>query len=332
MPATLLLVDDDDFVRVSLEYLLKDHGYRVFSAAGGVEALELLEREPVDLMLTDLRMPEIDGLQLLRQVKARSPNLIVILLTGHSSLDSAIQAMRHGASDYLLKPCREEELVQRVEAALTRREMSSHLSRLEADMPAIRALVKTIEARDPYTRGHSDRVAHYVAQLARELGLPTEEVQTLWLAGLLHDVGKIGVRDAILYKPGPLTDEEYLRVQEHPLLAAQILEPISSLRKVVPFVLYHHERYEGKGYPEGLAGQAIPLGARILAVVDGFEAMTSDRAYRSAFTREYALETLELGSGTQWDPLIATTWVRLVREGRLVPPPSNGNDLTRPVE
>ena len=225
----VLVVDDDDFVRLSLQHLLEAHGYRVFSAVGGKEALELLEREAIDLVLTDLRMPGMDGLELLARVKGRWPHIAVILLTGYSSLNSAIQALRHGADDYLLKPCGEQEMIERLRAALERREISSRLFQIEENLPAIAALVNAIEARDPYTRGHSERVAHYAVLLGQEVGLSAEEIQTLWLAGLLHDIGKIGVRDAILFKPGPLGEEEYHRVQEHPLKAAQILAPIPNL-------------------------------------------------------------------------------------------------------
>ncbi len=321
--ATVLVVDDDGFVRASLEQLLQVHGYEVITASGGQEALEQIEREAPDLVLTDLRMPGVDGLEVLRRAKGRFPHMAVILLTGYSTLDSAIQAMRHGADDYLLKPCREKELIERIQAALTRQEVFYRLSQVEENLPAIAALVNATEARDLYTRGHSERVAHYATLLAREVGISPEEIRTLWLAGLLHDIGKIGVRDAILYKPGPLNEEEYRRVQDHPVLAAQILSPIAGLRKVVPLVLHHHERYDGSGYPDGLAGEEIPLGARILAVVDGFEAMTSKRAYRPAFSPEEALERLEQNGGTQYDPELVRVWVRLVREGRLPPPPES---------
>ncbi len=320
---TVLVIDDDQFVQTGLEQLLRAHGYKVITAADGQEALERIEREAPDLVLTDLRMPGMDGLEVLRRVKVRFPHMAVILLTGYSTLESAIQAIRHGADDYLLKPCREKELLERIQAAITRREIFFRLSRVEENLPAIAALVNATEARDPYTRGHSERAAHYAALLAREVGIPQEEIRVLWLAGLLHDIGKIGVRDAILYKPGPLDAEEYRRVQEHPVLAAQILRPIPGLRKVVPIVLYHHEQYDGSGYPDGLVGEEIPLGARILAVADGFEAMTSARAYRPAFTLEEALERLEQNSGTQYDPYLVQVWIRLVREGRLLPPPES---------
>ncbi len=320
---TILVVEDDQFVQTSLEHLLRSHGYEVITAANGQEALERIDREAPDLVLTDLRMPRMDGLELLRWAKVRFPHTAVILLTGYSTLESAIQAIRHGADDYLLKPCREKELLERIQAALTRQEVFYRLSQIEENLPAIAALVNATEARDPYTRGHSERVAHYATLLAREVGMPQEEIRTLWLAGLLHDIGKIGVRDAVLYKPGPLNEEEYRRVQNHPILAAQILSPIPGLRKVVPIVLHHHEWYNGNGYPDGLAGEGIPPGARLLAVVDGFEAMTSVRAYRPAFTPEEALERLEQSSGTQYDPCLVQAWVRLVREGRLSPPPGS---------
>jgi putative two-component system response regulator len=262
----LLIVDDDDLVRMSLQLLLQARGYDVVTAAGGAEALHVLKRKPVDLVLTDLCMPGMDGLQLLEQVKSSFPEVAVILLTTFSSLDTAIRAMRYGASDYLLKPCRREHLLERVEAALVRRELILRLSHWRRELSAITALVKTVEARDPYTRGHSERVAHFTALLAQDMGLPLEKVRELWLAGLLHDIGKVGVRDAVLYKPGPLTAEEYTSVQRHPVLAAEILTPIAGLREVVPTVLHHHERYEGGGYPDGIKGESIPLGARLLAI------------------------------------------------------------------
>ncbi len=327
----ILLVDDDPLIRRALELRLVGAGYQVLTAGNGREALARLEQEPVDLVLSDIRMPDMDGLELLRWVKMAYPGVGVILLTAYSSLDSAIQALRHGADDYLLKPCAGEELLEQIQAVIARHDISDRLSGVEEDLPAIASLVRAVEARDPYTRGHSERVAHYAALLGGELGLSMDEIERLWLAGLLHDIGKIGVPDAILHKPGPLTEEEYRRVKQHCQVAVQILSPISGLRHVIPFVLSHHERVDGKGYPNGLAGEAIPLSARILAVADGFEAMTSHRAYRQAYSTERALEILEEGAGTQWDADLVARWVALVREGRLTQPESLANSAQASV-
>ena len=317
--AKVLVVEDSASVRLSLEFMLKAHNYTILTAADGVAALALLEKEAVDLVLTDLCMPGMDGLQLLHEIHLRFPTLPVVLLTGYGSLDTAIEALRERATDYLLKPCTEERLLECIDKALTSRDLAHHLS--EGNLSTVAALVRAIEARNPHSLGHSERVAHYAFLLAQQLGQTIEQSRTIWLAGLLHDIGKIGVRDAVLCKTEALDEDEIRQIQEHVTVAAQILAPIAPLSDLVPIILHHHERYDGSGYPHRLRGEEIPLGARLLAIVDSFEALTSGRAYRQAFSTESALRILAEGCAVQWDPVLVPGWVRLVlhRRSSLLP-------------
>jgi response regulator RpfG family c-di-GMP phosphodiesterase len=301
---TVLVVEDDDYVRASLERLLRHHGYRVLSAPDANRALAFLRQQPVDLVLTDLRIRPIDGLDLLGHIQMQYRYIPVIILTGYGSLDSAIRALRYGARDYLLKPCDPRVLLERVHAVLT--DIPPH----EGPLPeAIAALARALSVRDPETYRHSRRVACFAQQIARRMAMPPEERQRLGLAGLLHDIGKLGIRSALLHKPGPLTAQEYREIQAHPILSVHILRPITALESILPAVLHHHERFDGRGYPDGLAGEEIPLAARVLAVADSFAAMTERRPYRPARSPEQPLLLLQQGAGQQWDPLVVRSWV-----------------------
>ncbi len=310
----ILVVDGDDLVRQSLGELLTDEGYTVLEASNGREALNLLRKGSVDLVVSEVRLPDIGGLEVLKQIRVNWPHVAVILLTGYSSLESAIGALRCGAADYLLKPCPEEELLGRIEAALACRRVRDRLIQIGGDLSATIALVRAIETREWCAQGHAERVAHHAARLAGKIGRPQEEVRQVWLAGLLHDIGKVAVRKAILNKPAPLTRKERDLVRQHPRVVAEILAPIPHLRSLVPLIRHHHERFDGTGYPDGLAGEQIPLGARILAVVDAYEAMTSERPYRPALPDFQVRQVLQEGAGTQWDPDLVACWVSLVRE------------------
>ncbi len=323
METTLLVVEDDEFVRSSLEKLLDQQGYRVLTAPHGSAALDILQQQVVHLVLTDLRVEPVNGLELLAHVRALSLGTAVIVLTGYGSLETAIRALRAGADDYLLKPCEPGVLLERVQAALTRRRAMLESLKAETAWEAVQALTRVLATLDPETFRHSHRVAHFARELGRAMQVACGERHELWLAGLLHDIGKLGIGSALLKKPGPLSMQERRRVRLHPLFSVNILRPIGTLQSLLPAVLHHHERYDGRGYPNGLSGKSIPAAARLLAVVDSFSAMTEDRSYRAARSCEEALSLLEQGAGRQWDPAIVQVWVRLVRAGDLDVNPPN---------
>jgi response regulator RpfG family c-di-GMP phosphodiesterase len=340
----ILVVDDDAAIRQVLSESLGDLGYRSTVAADGREALARIGAHPCDLLISDIDMPGLDGLALLREVRAAAPEVGVILLTGVCDLDTALRAMRMGASDYLTKPFRLEHVRITVERVLEqirlRRENREYRERLESRVEertrelqrkndevealfrklddsyrtTLEALATALDARDAETLGHSARVAAYTVAVGRRMGLSEEGLTDLYRGALLHDVGKIGIRDAILLKPGKLTSEEWQEMRKHPEIGARMLEGIAFLEKAIPIVLCHQERYDGKGYPERLKGEAIPIGARIFSVVDTLDAMTSDRPYRRALPYERARREILRFSGTQFDPAVVEVFLSIPEE------------------
>jgi response regulator RpfG family c-di-GMP phosphodiesterase len=337
----ILVVDDDSAIRQVLSESLGDLGYRCTVAADGREALARLGADPCDLLISDIDMPGLDGLGLLREVRTVAPEVGVILLTGVCDLDTALRAMRMGASDYLTKPFRLDHVRLTVERVLEqirlRRENREYRERLEirveertlelrrknAEVEALfgklddsyrttlEALATALDARDAETLGHSARVAAYTVAVGRRMGLSEEALTDLYRGALLHDVGKIGIPDAILRKPGKLTSEEWQEMRKHPEIGARMLQGIVFLENAIPIVLCHQERYDGEGYPQRLKGDAIPIGARIFAVVDTLDAMTSDRPYRRALPYERARREVQRFSGTQFDPAVVEVFLSI---------------------
>ena len=328
-----LVVDDEPRLRDVLCRLMRSEGYECHEASSGAEALALLGDAPAPLVLTDLRMPAMDGLELLRELGQRHPDTAVILVTGVADVEIAVRALGLGATDYITKPFHLDEVRVRVAQALEKRrlrlENREHSLRLEERvaeqarrleelfLAAIQSLVDALEVKDPYTRGHSDRVSRYGASIARELGLDDELVRQVELGGHLHDIGKIGVREAVLNKPGKLTDDEYVHIMTHPMVGWQILSPLlADAPAALRVVRWHHERWDGQGIPDRLGGEEIPLEARVRAVADAFDAMTSSRAYRGRrLTADAALAELERHRGTQFDPRVLDVVGRLLRGG-----------------
>jgi putative two-component system response regulator len=318
--ARILIVDDDPSVRSLLAHVLADSGCVVESVPDAAAALEACCRSSFALAMIDLRLPGMTGSELAAAIAQRWPDTAVVIATGVDDVATAVGCMRAGASDYLTKPFDIDDVVIRVDRALERRRLLLEKQRgrqqLEARadretrsarrvfLGAIRSLSSALEAKDDYTRGHSERVSRIAAAVAHSLGAPPEAVRRFRLAGRLHDIGKIGVREAVLCKPGPLTDEEYRQVQLHPVLGERILAPVLLDADIVRIVRHHHEHYAGGGYPDGLRASAIPLGARILAVADAFDALTSDRPYRARLAPEAALDILRAGAGVQWQPTL----------------------------
>ena len=314
--------------------LLEGDGFTCREAGSGVEALRLMEAEAAPLIISDLRMPEMDGVTLLKEVVQRWPGTAVIMVTAVAEVESAVACLKQGALDYVAKPFHLDEVRARVTQAIEKRRLvlenrdyHQHLEeRVDAQarrieelfLEGVHALAKALEAKDAYTRGHSERVGVYATKLAREMGLPKERIERVYIAGLLHDVGKIGVRDAVITKPDRLTDVEYDEMKEHPIIGAKILEPVDFLSDVAPCVRHHHEWYDGsaRGYPERLRGEQIPLGSRIILVSDTVEAMTSDRPYRKGLPLDVVIAELHKYSGSQFDPSCVDPMLRLLdREG-----------------
>ncbi|HEX8692731.1 MAG TPA: HD domain-containing phosphohydrolase [Longimicrobium sp.] len=326
----VLVADDDPAVRRALRLMLGE-AYDVGEAGDGNEALRLFEAEGADLVLSDLRMPGVSGLELLKRVKAADDAAAVIVLTGAGTMENAVQALRLNADDYLVKPFHVDEVLLACERALEHRRLvrenrfyQQHLEERVAEqarqietmvVDALRSLAAAIDTRDDYTGGHVERVARYAAATGRELGLPREELHALWVGALLHDVGKIAVSDAILHKPAALTSDEYAEMKRHPELGARVMESSSFLRPGLPAVLHHQERWDGSGYPAGLAGEEISLQGRIVAVVDTYDAIMSARPYRGAGTPEEAMAEIKRCSGTQFDPCVVEAFLRAAAKG-----------------
>jgi response regulator RpfG family c-di-GMP phosphodiesterase len=333
-PRRCLVADDEPRLRQVLCRLMQTDGFQCVEAANGAEALAALKADPVPLVLSDLRMPQMDGLELLRHVRDRYPDTAVVMITAVADVETAVKALSLGATDYRTKPFHLDEVRARVAQALDRRrlrmENREYQARLEERvhvqarrieelfLAAIHSLVEALEVKDPYTRGHSDRVSRYSTVIARALALDGEMVRQVQLGGHLHDIGKIGVREEVLNKPGALSDDEYLHIMTHPMVGWQILSPLLGDAPVaLRIVRWHHERFDGLGIPDRLAGEDIPLVARIAAVADAFDAMTSSRPYRPGrrLSIEAALEELQRHRGTQFDPRVLDVFVQLVREG-----------------
>ena len=327
-----LLVDDDPLVRRTLARVLQSQGMATVEVESAPRALEWLEREgPVPLLITDIYMPDMDGIELLRRVRKRWPDTAVLVITGVAEVATAVECLQQGALDYLAKPVQLEEVRARIHNALERHRLAlenrylqqSYQERLESQLRdlsrrnkemflgQIQMAVRMLEKKDVYTRGHSDRVAVYAVKTAVQMGYTGEVLDQIRLGGELHDIGKIGTRDEVLNKPGPLTPDEFEEIKKHVVEGEEILEP---LRREHPLVLdivrSHHERIDGTGFPDRLAGPAIPVVARLVSVADAFDAMTTSRAYRPSRSPGEAFEELERCAGTHFDAPVVSAFQR----------------------
>jgi response regulator RpfG family c-di-GMP phosphodiesterase len=317
---TVLVVDDSASIRNVIEKALTMSGFQVVCAENGRRALEALGRSTPDMILSDLHMPELDGLGLCKEVHANKDlcQIPFIIMSSDGDRATMRRLLQYGASAYLVKPFNIDQLVVTAERLL-----SDHFSRILKErehlqserqflIGSITSLILALEARDQYTRGHSESVAAILVDIAREMSLDGERLERVKIAGKLHDLGKIGIRDDILLKPGPLNDEEWKILKLHPLIGAEILAPIQSLSDIIPALSGHHERIDGKGYPEGLKGSQIPLLARMVAVADTYDALTSDRPYRKGFSNEDALTIIEDAKGSQLCPDCVQSFLKSV--------------------
>jgi putative nucleotidyltransferase with HDIG domain len=323
----VLVIDDEHAPRESLRMVLKGR-FDVTTASGGLEGLKRLDEDPADIVVLDIRMPVMDGMTALKEIKERYPGTEVVLLTAYASLDSARDALRLGAFDYLMKPFDKDDLIQVVDRGLQKKRdservqaeldlLKSRNNALEEQISVaqknivnyydgtVRALNLTIDAKDHYTYNHSGRVVRLASALADGLGLPENEKEQLELAAAIHDIGKIGVDEKILNKAGSLTKEEYDDMKRHPEIGARIIESVPFLKDAVPVIYSHHEKYDGTGYPSGLRADTIPLKARIVMVADAVDSMMHNRPYRKSLPMEKVMSELRDNSGIQFDPMVA---------------------------
>ena len=336
-PARILVVDDEAHVRSMIAATLGRHGYDVVLASGGREAIEFLDKGSFELILTDIVMQEGNGLVLLERIQEKTPNLPVIMVTAIHDISVAIDSMRRGAYDYLLKPFEREHLVATVQRALDHRqalqESHTYQQNLEQVVRArtemlrqamedlehsydvtLEALGDALDLKDSETEGHSKRVTAFTILLARNMGIPPGEVKVIGRGAFLHDIGKMAIPDEILRKPGKLTIQEQEIMREHCSRGYQMLRKIPFLSEAAEIVFTHQEHYDGSGYPRGLRGNEIPVGARIFAVADTLDAITSDRPYRVARTVDAAREEILRCSGTQFDPEVVEVFLRIPNE------------------
>ena len=319
---TILVVDDSVSTRHLVEKALLAAGFYVISAENGAGALELLKNHRPDLIISDLNMPGIDGGDLCKKIHT-NPELSripFIIMSSNGDRATMRRLLHCGASAYLVKPFNLDQLVVTAEQFLSEHfnRLSLEKERLEAErqtmIGSITSLVLALEARDQYTRGHSEAVASILVDMATEMGLEEERIDMVRIAGRLHDIGKIGIRDDILLKPGALNPDEWEILKQHPRIGAEILSPIPSLAGIVTAIHQHHERIDGKGYPDGLQGHRIDLLARMIAVADTYDALTSDRPYRKGFSHERAMTIIEEVKGTQLCPDCVETFVSLLEK------------------
>jgi putative nucleotidyltransferase with HDIG domain len=353
---SVLFIDDEPNILKAIKRMLRGEDWDVHCVTRPSDAFSLVNRRPFQVVVTDQRMPEMSGAQFLSALREQKPEIVRLMMTGFSELAVAVAAINHGeVFRFITKPWNHEEFKATIRQAFDHFELRrqiNHLSEVAREqnrrlhdmnrsleskvrdrtkqlaekhaelstayIQTIRALAEAVDAKDPYTRGHSERVGVYASKLARELEVPRREIERIYIAGLLHDVGKIGIPDEIIAKPASLDEAEYELMKRHPEIGAKILEPVEFLADVVPCVRHHHEWFDGSdyGYPAGICGDRIPFPSRVILVADTVEAMTSDRPYRQAMGLDAVARELHLYSGTQFDPVCAEAMLQMLeREG-----------------
>ena len=309
----VLVVDDNDDNRLLVRGYLANEGHRIREASDGERALDLVRQCMPDMVLLDVQMPGLSGYEVCERLRAMPGGALVpvIMVTAMYQQMDKVAAADAGADDFISKPFTRTELLTRVRSLLRIKSLTDELDGAEN---TIITLARALEARDPYTRGHSQRVGLFGTRLAAKAGLPTADQEAMRLAGILHDVGKIGVCEDILQKPGKLDDREWEAMKRHPVVGAEICRPLRSLKNQLPAIRHHHERWDACGYPDGLGQHKIPFGARITAICDAWDAMTSNRVYRAGMPFERAIRILENGKGSQWDAELVDLFLANYRE------------------
>jgi len=310
--ATILVADDSEMNRELLCDILTAEGYKVVSAENGNQALTTIQNKSIDLALLDVMMPGKTGFDLCQFIKSRPETrfIPVVLVTGLTSVDDRIRGIRSGADDFLSKPVNSQELLARTRSLLRLKEYTDELENAET---VLFSLALSIEAKDPYTKGHCDRLSAYSEAMGRRLGLPQEQCVALRRAGVVHDIGKIGVPEHVLLKHTDLNEDEWAVMKQHPITGERICSPLKSFRLVLPIIRHHHEKLDGSGYPDGLKGDNIPLTARVLQITDIYDALVTDRPYRRAMAHEDAIRTMrDEAKRGWWDPGLIDELVALV--------------------
>ena len=321
----IIAVDDEMGIVDSLSIFLKRSGYDFTGVSDPMEAIERVKNEHFDLMILDFIMTPIHGDQVVEEIRKFNKELYILLLTGHKDLAPPLETIRKlDIQGYCEKSDKFDQLLLLIESGIKsiaqmneikrmNKELADTYEKLEkAYLDSIQTLRYTVEAKDPYTRGHSDRVSEYSVLIGKKLGLSEEELKTLQIGGLFHDIGKIGIPDSILLKEAKLTDDEYSEIKNHPSIGAHILCNAEVFQDIIPIVKHHHEKFDGTGYPGRLKGDDIPYLARIAAVADTFDAMTSKRTYRNALPLDVVRSEIERCSGTQFDPEIAKVFLEIL--------------------
>lgn len=320
-----ILIVDDNKTNLTLAKQELSKNYQVTPVTSGFQALQFLEKKSTDLILLDISMPEMDGRETMKRIRENKEwaKIPIIFLTADSKPETEFQCLSDGADDFIAKPFVPEVMHSRVSRILELTDLRNDLEdRLMEKtkqvelitLNSIMAIAHTIEAKDLYTSGHSNRVAQCAVSIAKRLGWGEEALKNLNYSALLHDIGKIAVPDVILNKPMALTQEEFTILKKHPVIGGDILQGITTIPNVHLGALYHHERYDGTGYPKGLKGEDIPIEARIIAIADTYDAMTSNRAYRQALPFNVVASELEKGKGTQFDPKLVDVFLEMLRE------------------
>jgi putative two-component system response regulator len=305
--STLMIVEDNHDLRMGLKVMLTGAGFNILAASNGKEALALMDINAPDLILSDITMPEMDGYAFFDAVRSRTDWIAIpfIFLTARGEREDVMRGKNLGAEDYLVKPVTRAELLAAVEAKLQRFHQLQMVQLEQAYEASLAVLANVIEARDRYTRGHVERVRDYALVIASQLGVAEAHKRALRFGALLHDIGKILVRETTLMKADPLSPDEWNEIRQHPVIGAEMLKDIPYLAPAVPIVRHHHERWDGNGYPDGLMGEDIPMDVRIVSLADGFDAMTTTRPYHPAWPFERAYEEILRGSNSYFDPHVA---------------------------
>lgn len=321
----IIAVDDEPGILDSLSIFMKRSGYDFVSVTDPMEAIERVKNEHFDLMLLDFIMTPIHGDKVVEEIRKFNKELYILLLTGHKDLAPPLETIKRlDIQGYCEKSDKFDQLILLVESGIKAIDQMNMIKKInnelrdtnekleKAYLESVQTLRYTVEAKDPYTRGHSDRVSEYSELIGRHLGLSEEDLHLLKVGGLFHDIGKIGVPDSILLKTSRLTDDEYSEIKNHPSIGAHILSNASLFQDIIPIVKHHHERYDGFGYPGKLAGENIPYLARIASVADSYDAMTSKRTYRDPMPLDVVKQEIEKNKGTQFDPKIADTFLDIL--------------------
>jgi cyclic di-GMP phosphodiesterase len=332
--ATILIVEDNPILREGLQEMLELEDFATLAASNGREAIECMEKNHPDLILSDIAMPEMDGYAFFRAVRSRPEWIAIpfIFLTARGEKDDVRAGKDLGAEDYLIKPLSHEELLTTVRSRLDRAQQL-HVAQLQrAYETSLTVLANAIELRDRYTRGHIERVVEYSFALAEQLDWQGVSPDELRFGAILHDIGKINIREVTLTRSDPLSAEEWADIRRHSVLGSEMVKDISYLRPAYEVIRHHHERWDGKGYPDGLAGEAIPFGARLVCVADCFDAMTTDRPYSRARSLEIACQEIIRCSGSHFDPAVVRAFLSAWQAGKIQTIFSSGWSINLPLE